>query len=210
MARTIAASILSKLSDEVVYPFYAVDLNFDTNPVYAWTGIGTITIAGNDYIGVSNLLSVSDIQETAEIAARGATLTLSGIPSDLLSLALTEPYQGRICRLRMGFMTSWESPDSNPDTMEIFSGYMDQMIIEEGPETSTIALTIEGRLIDLERVRVRRYTKESQKIRHSGDRAFDFVESLQDQQLAWGGQVENSGGPAKKTGISVAGNFGPA
>ena len=50
MARTIAASILSKLSDEVVYPFYAVDLNFDTNPVYAWTGIGTITIAGNDYI----------------------------------------------------------------------------------------------------------------------------------------------------------------
>ena len=67
MARTIAASILSKLSDEVVYPFYAVDLNFDTNPVYAWTGIGTITIAGNDYIDVSNLLSVSDVQETAEI-----------------------------------------------------------------------------------------------------------------------------------------------
>lgn len=197
MGRTIAASILGKLGDEVVYPFYAVDLNFDTNPVYAWTGIGTITIAGNDYIGVSNLLSVSDVQETAEIAARGATLSLSGIPSDLLSLALTEPYQGRICRLRMGFMTSWENPDSNPDTMEVFSGYMDQMIIEEGPETSTIALTVESRLIDLERQRVRRYTKENQNIRFPGDKAFDFVESMQDQQLAWGGKSD--GEAAKKS-----------
>lgn len=189
MSRTIASSILSKLGDEQVYPFYAVEFQFDSNPVYAWTGIGDITIGGNNYIGVANMLQISNVQETQDIAARGMTLSLSGIPSDLLSLAITEPYQGRICKVYLGFMTSWESPDTSPDTMEIFSGYMDQMTIDEGAETSTISVSVESRLIDLERPRSRRYTSQSQAVRYAGDKAFDFVESLQDVNLTWGGDA---------------------
>jgi len=64
---------------------------------------------------------------------------------------------------------------------------MDQLSIDEGAETSTVKMTVESRLIDLERPRTRRYTRENQQIRHSGDRAFDFVESLQSQRLQWGG-----------------------
>lgn len=187
MSRTIAASIITKLSQDTVYPFYAVDMNFDSTPIYAWTGLGEISLHGNTYTGTGQLLQISEVQETQDIAAKGMTLALSGIPSGLLSLALTEPYQGRTCKVYLGFMTSWESPDSSPDTMEIFSGYMDQMNIDEGPETSTIKMTVESRLIDLERPRNRRYTRENQQIRHSGDRAFDFVESMQSQRLTWGG-----------------------
>lgn len=187
MARTIASSILSKIGDAAVYPFYAIELEFDNNPVYSWTGVGSITIDGNEYTGVANMLQISDVHETQDISAKGMTLTLSGIPSALLALALTEPYQGRICKVYLGFMTSWESPDASPDVMEVFSGYMDQMTIEEGAETSTIAVSVESRLIDLERPRTRRYTSENQKIRHAGDRAFDFIESMQDQRLVWGG-----------------------
>lgn len=187
MTRTIASGIISKLSNDVVYPFYAVDLNFDSTPVHAWTGLGEITISGNTYTGVHDLLQISEVQETQEVAARGMTISLSGIPSDLLTLAITQPYQGRTCKVLLGFMTSWESPDTNPDTMEVFSGYMDQMTIEQGPETSTVKLTVESRLIDLERPRNRRYTSSNQQIRFSGDKAFDFVENLQNQRLTWGG-----------------------
>ena len=42
------------------------------------------------------------MEETAEIAAKGATITLSGIPSNLISLAITEPYQGRLCKIMFG------------------------------------------------------------------------------------------------------------
>ena len=115
------------------------------------------------------------------------TLTLSGIPSALLSLALNTPYQGRECKLYLGFMTSWANPDTSPDIVEIFCGYMDQMTINEGAESSTITTSVESRLIDLERPRTRRYTSENQKQRHSGDKAFDFVESLQTIRLQWGG-----------------------
>lgn len=187
MTRNIAASIISKFSDKTVYPFYALDLNFDGSPVYAWTGLGEITLNGNTYTGTGNLLQISQVQETQDIAAKGMTLSLSGIPSALLALALTEPYQGRTCKVYLGFMTSWESPDTSPDTMEIFSGYMDQMTIDEGDETSTISVSVESRLIDLQRPRNRRYTAENQKIRYPSDKGFDFIESLQDQRLSWGG-----------------------
>ena len=187
MGRTIASGIISKLDDAQVFPFYAVDLLFDSNPVYAWTGFDTITLNSNSYTGVGNLLQISDVQESQDIAAKGMTLSLSGIPSALLSLALNTPYQGRLCKVYLGFMTSWESPDASPDIVEIFSGYMDQMTIDEGPETSTITTSVESRLIDLERPRTRRYTAENQKQRFSGDKAFDFVESLQNLRLQWGG-----------------------
>ena len=67
--------------------------------------------------------------------------------------------------------------------MLVFTGYMDTMVIDEGAETSTIVTSVESRLIDLERPRNRRYTAQNQKQRFSGDLAFDFVESLQNQRL---------------------------
>jgi len=72
------------------------------------------------------------------------------------------------------------------DLVEIFKGYMDQMNIEEGAETSTVALSMESKLIDLERSRVLRYTDANQKSRFPTDRGFEFVEDLQDKQFNWG------------------------
>jgi len=166
-----------------------------------------LVIEGTVYTGTGQLLQLSEISETAEIAATGANLTLSGIPSELLSLALSEPYQGRLCKIYFGaidanrvYLTD-EAGDyilaedtsridisaGDPDgIVEVFSGYMDQMNIEEGPETSTIAMSVESKLIDLERSRIRRYTDQSQKARYPNDRGFEFVEDLQDKQFNWG------------------------
>jgi hypothetical protein len=62
------------------------------------------------------------------------------------------------------------------------------MDIEEGAETSVIQLSVENRLLDLERARVRRYTSNDQQSRLPGDRGFDFVETIQDRDLFWGRQ----------------------
>lgn len=188
MTRTIISSILNALDDAEVSPFYAVELFFDTDTVRVWTGYGDITVtsgSGQTYNGIGDLLSISDVQESQDISAKGINLTLSGIPSNLLVHALNTPYQGRLCNIHFGFI-NWSSP-ANQNAMLAFTGYMDTMNIDEGPETSTIVTSVESRLIDLERPRNRRYTSENQKQRHSGDLAFDFVESLQNQRLQWGG-----------------------
>jgi len=207
MSRSLTDGILSVLSAAEIQPFFAVELFFDTTSLRMWTGLGDLVIEGTVYTGTGQLLQLSEISETAEIAATGANLTLSGIPSELLSLALSEPYQGRLCKIYFGAIDANrvylvdEAGDyilaedtsridigaGDPDgIVEVFSGYMDQMNIEEGPETSTIAMSVESKLIDLERSRIRRYTDQSQKARYPNDRGFEFVEDLQDKQFNWG------------------------
>lgn len=180
--RDITSVVENALDQSLVRPFFAVELNFDTSPVRMWTGVGSATIDGQTYTGTGTLLNVSSIEETAELAVRGATLTLTGIPSELVSLALQEPYQGRTCRIYFGVVDG----NTYSNLTEIFSGYMDQMNIDEGPEFGTIELTVENKLIDLERSRVRRYSSGYQKSVYPNDKGFDFVEDLQDKDIMWG------------------------
>ena len=216
MSRALDGRMLAAISEGVVTPFFTVDLLFPTGsvdyggstvtsgPLYLWTGHGTVEIEGKSYIGTGQFLELSAFEETTEIAARNATVTLSGIPSDLLALALSTPYQGHKCLIQFGVFTQGDvlkedgsyvlKEDNGHLTLEstdksrsiVFNGYMDQMTIAEGPETSQIAMTVESRLIDLDRVRLRRYTSEDQKSRFPGDLAFDFVNDLQDKEIFWG------------------------
>lgn len=185
MSRDLATATTNLIDDPVVYPFFAIDLLFDTDALYLWTGLGDISYGGNTYVGTGNLLKISDVEETTEIAARGATLTLSGIPSEVLSLALTEPYQGRQCKIYFGLFD--RENDVEPILFtEVFAGYMDQMNINEAADTCDIELKAENKLIDLERARVRRYSSGYQKSIYPNDKGFDFVEDLQDKEIVWG------------------------
>ena len=178
MSRSLDPTTIENINKNVVRPFNAIELKFDgDNVLRLWTGIGTLTLAdGTEWVGAGTLLSISDIEETAEMAVKGATISLSGIPSEVISLALSEPYQGRVCNIYFGtfseegsllkedsdFILLQDGSQILVDTgekgfNEIFSGYMDQMNIEESAETSTIEVTVENKLVDLERARVARY-----------------------------------------------------
>ena len=207
MSRDLDPNTLEAISQEVVQPFFAVELLFDgSQTLRMWTGQGTLVLDnGTQWVGTGNLLDVSSIEETSEMSVKGATLTLSGVPSEVLSLALSEPYQGRVCNIYFGVFTAGgsllkETSDYillqdgsriNVETGEkgfnqLFSGYMDQMNIDDGPETSTIELKVENRLIDLERARVARYTQYYQKSIYPNDNGLDFVEDLQTRKVPWG------------------------
>ena len=60
------------------------------------------------------------------------------------------------------------------------------MSINDTGETLTISVSIESRLIDLERPRIWRYTSEDQKRVYPTDKGFDFVNDLQSKQIIWG------------------------
>tara|TARA_R100001086_G_scaffold215190_2_gene131310 strand:+ start:738 stop:1292 length:555 start_codon:yes stop_codon:yes gene_type:complete len=181
MSRTLNSGLTTNISQDQFNPFFAIDLLFDSpNELYLWTGSYGTTINSKSYIAAGNLLSFSAVDETTEVSARSATATLSGVSSSILSLALATPYQGRRCNIYMGTL------DDTSDYTEIFAGFMDTMDITEGPEDATIVLTLENKLVDLERPRVFKYSSENQKFRYPGDLGLDFVESMQDQNLAWG------------------------
>lgn len=207
MSRSLSAGIVEALGADAIKPFFAVRLFFDTQTLSFWTGLGELTVSGVTYTGTGQFLQISQLSETAEISAKGAVITLSGLPSNLISLALTEPYQGRVCEIYFGAIdanktylldeagnyilhedgSAIDLTTGDPNEIVlVFSGYMDQMNIDEGPETSTIGVAVESKLIDLERPRVFRYTDASQKSRFPDDKGFEYVEDLQDKRFNWG------------------------
>ena len=91
MSRDLTATTYDALDNLVVEPFFAVELLFDDTPIRMLTGLGEKFIDGVNYVGVGSILNISSIEETAERSVTGATLTLSGVSSEALSLSLTEP-----------------------------------------------------------------------------------------------------------------------
>lgn len=205
MSRTIPSSILAALGNPEIEPFYAIDLDFATvsggtdvngnaytyGPLRLWTGYGNKTIGAYSYIGSGNMLNVSGLEEANDLSAKGATISLSGISSDVVSYAIKASYQGRLVTIYWGI-------NGVSDVIEVFSGYMDKMTIQDEGATSNISLSVESRLIALDRAKVRRYTHESHKAvidtegySQTTDTFFKWVTRLQDKQIVWGREVNN-------------------
>jgi hypothetical protein len=165
MSRDITAPVSNALDDAVITPFFAVDLDFDSGPLYVWSGYGDLVIGAKTYLGAGTLLNISSVTETTEMDAK---------------VALQEPYQGRECLIYFGVT-------SNPsDYVEVFSGELDQMNIEEGAETAVVSVTAENVLVKLERPVVRRFSDQDQKSRFPNDKGLEFVAGLQDKEILWG------------------------
>lgn len=184
MSRDLTSGMATAVAADVTSPILLVEALFDSGPVRVWSGVGTLTWAGLSWIGTGSLLSISPVEETQELRATGATFTLSGIPSDMLSLALAEPYQGRPVRMLFGLLDQTGVVIGDP--VQIFGGRCDVMTIDEGAETASIEVTAESRLLDLERPRERRYTPEDQALTYPGDKGLDYVASIQEADITWG------------------------
>lgn len=185
MARVISAALEAAILDNVVQPFLLAKVSTSGGDVRVWTGIGDITFNSEVYVGVGTFGGVSSVQETTDLKAAGITLSLSGVPSYMLSVAIGQVRQGLPAIIYFGaFDTATGAVVVDP--YELFRGSTDVPEIDEGAETSTINLSVENRLIDLERPRTRRYTKEDQAIDDPSDMGFDFVPSLQDKEVIFG------------------------
>jgi hypothetical protein len=184
MSRTLSTAMQAVATAELVRPIYLVDLEFASGSIYLWSGLGDLSFDSNTYIGAGDLLSIGSVQESTELTATGAQITLGGIKQSLLTLARDEPYQGRPLTIRLGAFD--ENGDLIASPVIVFSGFMDVMTINDSGETSTITVSAENKLIVFQKTAVRRYTAEDQKIEHPTDKGFEFVAKIQEKEIVWG------------------------
>ena len=183
MSRGLSVNVANEIIKSEVSPIILFEGEFASGWMRLWSGFGDLSWNGYTWTGAGTLMTVSQIEEVQDISAKGANLTLNGIPSGMLSLALNDVKQGKVGKVYLGFL-SGTSVISDPYLL--FSGRLDVPSIDEGAETSTINLSYESRLIDLQRVRVSRYTNEDQQRAFPGDLGCEFVTALQEVQINWG------------------------
>ena len=188
MARSITTAFKNAIKSSVVRPLLAVELEFSTGTLRFWNGYGDLTMtaggSSNTFTGLGDLMGVSAVSESDQVEAIGASLSLTGIKSSLISSALSANYTNRNASIFLGLFDTNKSVIA--DVYTLFKGKMDIMKIDEGAESATIVLNLENRLIALDRPKERRYTHEDQQLSFSGDLGFEFVPDLQDKEIIWG------------------------
>ncbi len=188
MSRTVTTAFNNAVTSQVVRPLLACELEFSTGTLRFWNGYGDLTMtaggSSNTFTGLGDLMNVSAISESDQVEAVGASLSLTGVKSSLISAALSANYTNRNASIFLGLFDTNKSVIA--DVYTLFKGKMDIMKIDEGPESATIVLNLENRLIVLDRAKERRYTHEDQQLSFAGDLGFEFVPDLQDKEIIWG------------------------
>jgi hypothetical protein len=182
MTRGLTPAALGAVSAEAARGCLAVELLFPAGAVRFVAAPFDITLGGETFSGVGQLVEISVIEETSELAASGMTVGLSGIPRDLVAVALGQAYQNRRGTVWWVPLDAAELPVADP--ILLFRGRMDTMEIQMG-ETATVRVRLESRLADWERPNLRRYTHEDQVARHPGDLFFIFVSATTEKELIW-------------------------
>ena len=191
MSRSIGTTFGNQLTSGNLRPFYAIKMNFTSGTLLLATTYSDLVISGETYLGTGNILNISPITETADTRATGVEIVLSGLDTSILSAGLTEDTQGMIVEIYFGVMTTTSNADAIVDTpYQIFSGFIDSMVLEESGDSSTLTFTVENKLVTLERPKDRRYTDQDQQNLFIGDKGCEFVTSLQDKSVAWGAGVQ--------------------
>jgi len=189
MTRTIATANKNETTGEVFRPVLFLYLDLDGGDVIvnssdqdiAWDYDGDSS--DETFTGVGQFGSVSVINESADLKASGIQCMLSGIPTTHISNALSESYSGRTAKLYIGFLNSSRVLVADP--MVIFAGRIDAMDIQIG-KTASVSVSIESKLVDWERARIRRYTNEDQRNLYSTDEFCEFVVQTVEKELVWG------------------------
>lgn len=184
MSRDLTTGTQFAIAQGVVKPILFYEGVFATGTLRLWTGLGTILWNGEQWTGSGALMAISPVKEEDDITANGVRISVSGVSTANLAIALAACRYGLVGRVWLGFLDANESVWADPYLA--FEGKLDVPEIDDSGETCTIAVSYEHRLIDLRRPRLWLYTSADQNVRDSTDRGFDYVPSLQDKQLIWG------------------------
>ena len=183
--RGLTAGMITATSTGVVRPIRLVDLDFQSGALRMWTGNGSLSWDFKTWLGAGQLLSFEKIGENSSIQAIGTAVVISGIPSANLSLILGETYRGRAATIYLGCVKSSDL-SIVADPVVLFSGFMDDMPIDDGPETATINIKLENKLIALESPKNKKYTNEGILADDATDKAGEYISGLQNKPIIFG------------------------
>lgn len=191
MPRNLTSGMASALSSQVIRPAILADITFATSVVYVWSGYGTLTWNGRDYLGVGSLGTISNISEGSTVEARGVTLNLSGVDNSLLADCMADHKHGLLATLYLALFNADGSMISSPCVLWL--GRVDQPSISIGADKSTISLALEGNLMDVQSSAGRRLTSEDLQMQYPGDLGLSFVNLIQFCTSWWGTKPTSSG-----------------
>jgi hypothetical protein len=181
--RTLSTAFGNALDAQSVSLTYLVELVLDSGTLRFNTSGVPVTWNSQTWTAAGTLGRIEQTTETATGDVPGLRLELAGIPSSLVTVALGEHVQGRTANIYLATFDSSGAVITSP--VVEWSGLIDTMSITDGAGTSTISLSVESRLIDYKRARVRRFNSTDHQRDNPTDEFFSHVEAMAEKSIVW-------------------------
>jgi len=179
-------------------------------------------VGREEYLGIGNYGTINSAEEGTELQSYSIDLTISGIPPEYVVDALDLEYKNLpmwiyLAPIKFNHNIGYTTNEEDGPTL-LFVGRMDTMNMAFS-DTATITVTANSRLSDWERSRGGKYNHHTQKgyyaFLHEGapsdvltnfanqDLGFEYVDSLKDREVNWGGDAATLG--QEGTGVVPSG-----
>lgn len=155
-----------------------------------WTGVGLFNYNAVDYVGAGSLITLDDLEETADGSATSFVLKLTSIPNSDLTPDRLNTIEDEAYHLRpVTIMTAY----FHPDTKGLLSveteirGYVDfiQHIDKVGGEKVLLGYC-ESKALDNQKAGYRSRNDADQRLIDANDRGLKFAHNAHVQHIYWG------------------------
>jgi len=175
--RTLTAGAVTALSAPTVPIILLVEMAF--SPVLRMASSPVdIVWSGNTYLRTGNLGAVEVIKDTAG-DVQALQFSISGVPTENISLALGTSVRNRACTVRMAILNANTHAIEDVSTLGIYM--LDQMTIAG----SVISVTAFPMARIFARPKPLRYTDADQQLVSAGDRSLEMLVSQASGQVIW-------------------------
>ncbi len=194
MSRDLPAALSAAIDAPIVRPFQAVRIELP-DPVYAWTGAGTIIFNDADgdshsWLGVGNLAALESIGESTDGSASGMSAQLFKIPAEFATDIAAQAVRGGAFEIYVGTLN--ETYQVVEAVQLIWKGRLDEYKITDGGDTLSVQVSGESRAIDQRRPAIKRFTDEYQQRKFPGDKFFEYVPRMTEVTILWAQSTQNS------------------
>lgn len=179
--RTLSTAGLAALSGSSIGVTLLIEMDLDSTVYLSMSGVD-FEYGGHTWVGAASVGSIDEVRDSAG-ERQSLKMTLSSVPTSLLSLALGSPVRGKSLKIYEALL----DPGTYAvlDAPLVWSGSLDAMSIEENGQSGTISVTAEHRGTTFARVKPLRYTDGDQQRLYAGDRSMQFVVSQANHRDVW-------------------------
>ena len=193
MSRGFPAAVATALAQQNVAIVTFAKLEFPSGTVYLHNSLGSYTWGGQEWLGVGDLGSISQVEEGLDVSPYAITLTLSGLDATISGAALTEDYYLHGVTVYLGVLNADDVLIDTPT--QIWAGFMDQMNMTVGADGGdAIQLVAESELSRFNKSLNLMYTNTAQQERSTGDLFFNFLHRIEGAKINWGSRKPGSAG----------------
>lgn len=164
----------------------AVKILLPSGPCRAHSGTGDITINGETYYGVGALGSIQPIRSGSDTSPTQVQLQMTGFDSALMATILNEKCRGSDVSI---FLVAIGDNGYPLAADLLYAGFIAKTGLAAGKDNA-ITLIASNKFERWSIAKPDRFTDESWRKRHQGDRIFRYVAQMSERPIYWGSKKD--------------------